>query len=122
MDILKNFKELLKNKKLDAALYREVLKQRQITKDRFAYQMRTRLAMDEDEIGQLIDIITQSENKCDEIKNKFDPNNHSQEYAQDMEKEMLKVVEKMEEDVKAKMKEIMRKKLEIAKKLFKNGG
>ena len=96
----------------------DVLSEREATKERFAKNLREKLCFTDDEIKEVTDIIDNGYNIMDLIQNNTSYKNYGLISSQLFEMDFLKVEKDMMRNVEAKMKEIMKKKVEKAKEFF----
>lgn len=117
---MKNFlKSLLltPNKELKE-VQEEVLKQRQSAKDRFANNLKAKLFFNDDEIKEVFSVIDNFQKKIDTYTESIDYKNYDYYASKTAETDLSDIQEEMMESIENKIKEIMAKKVERAKKFF----
>ena len=116
MDIFNLFSNIFDK---DSSGQKEVNEQRKQTKEKLKTQLKEQLFMSKEEIDIIISIIEEYEQKRDKIQEDFDPENHSTEQAELMDKKLSLLQAEMETSIKDAIKTIMQEKLRLAKEMKK---
>ena len=108
--------------KEDETGYKNLVEERNKTKENFKKQLKQQLFMTDAEAAIVIGVIEEFESKRDEIQGNFDSNDHSIEQAEMMNKKLTILQNQMEEELKMAIKAVMQEKLKYAKQVLKNRG
>lgn len=120
MGLLDSLNEIFGNKQIDETGYQELVKQREKVKKGLATELKKQLMMNDEEIKAVISLIEDYEKELDDVKNKFDTQNHSAKQAEDMYEKLNAIQQKMVADVRGIIRFIMKEKLKKANLLFGN--
>ncbi len=120
MGLLDSLNEFFGNKQIDETGYQELVKQREKVKKGLATELKKQLMMNDEEIKAVISLIEDYEKESDDVKKKFDTQNHSAKQAEDMYEKLNAIQQKMVADVRGIIRFIMKEKLKKANLLFGN--
>ncbi len=120
MNIYEAMKSLYINPKDDPLGYEKMVQERAKAKDKLYKELQKKLYLNDVELSVVFEIIEKAEKDIENVTNKIDYKNYTDEDMENMQKAILNIQDKMGTDVVEKVKTIMHAKLKRAKEIFGN--
>ena len=115
--IMDLFNKIINLFEKDETGVKDLLRQRNKTKENLKKQLKNVLYMTDAEISAVISVVEKYEKKRDDEQKKFDINDCTTASASKMDENLASIQQEMETEIKTLITNIMQRKLELAKQL-----